>query len=296
MDISTLELFVEVVRHGSFAAVARDRNIDPSSVSRTISALEDELGVRLFQRTTRQLAPTEAGAVYFSRIEGLIEGVQQAAAEAIDFSTQPKGLLRVTAPVAFGLKSIVPLLPSFTESYPDLVLDIQLTDNIVDLLAGRIDLAIRAGPMLDSTLVAQSLMPIRNVVCASPDYLARHGRPKSPSELAQHNCILFSQASTSARWQFKDASGTVTTATAQGRTFISNVSGLQACAVAGMGLALLSHWLISDDVRDGKLVALFPEHEVTATDFKTGIWLVFPSRTYVSLKVRVFIDVLRMSL
>ena len=170
MDISTLQIFVEVMRQGSFAAVARDRDLDPSSVSRTIAALEKELGVRLFQRTTRRLSPTEAGTVYFERIEPLVEEMQQAIDIALDTAGQPKGTLRVTASVSFGQKCIVPLLPDFGFRYPELAIDLFLTDAVVDLFAERIDLAIRLGLLTDSTLVAQPLMRTRYRVCASPQY------------------------------------------------------------------------------------------------------------------------------
>ena len=138
-----LQIFVEVIRQGSFAAVARDRNLDPSSVSRAIAGLEAELGVRLFQRTTRQLSPTEAGTAYFERIEPLVEEMQQANNLATDMSRQPKGTLRVTASVSFGQKCIVPLLPNFGTLYPDLTVDLLLTDAVVDLFAERIDVALR---------------------------------------------------------------------------------------------------------------------------------------------------------
>ncbi|MEO0376477.1 MAG: LysR family transcriptional regulator [Cyanobacteria bacterium P01_A01_bin.17] len=140
MDLSVLQLFVEVMRQGSFASVARDRNVDPSSVSRAIATLEKELGIRLFQRTTRKLSPTEAGTTYFVQIEPLVEEIQRAKDIASDVSGQLRGTLRVTASVPFGLKCIVPLLPDFAALYPDLTIDLMLTDAIVDLIAERIPL------------------------------------------------------------------------------------------------------------------------------------------------------------
>ena len=149
MDVSTLQLFIEVVRQGSFAAVARDRQLDPSSVSRAIANLEKELGVRLLQRTTRQLSPTEAGLTYFERVEPLVEELQQALAVTTDMSQQPKGQLRITASVSFGLTCIVPLLPQLEAQYPDLTVDLLLTDAVVDLLAERVDVAVRLGRLAD---------------------------------------------------------------------------------------------------------------------------------------------------
>jgi DNA-binding transcriptional LysR family regulator len=296
MDVSVLQMFVEVMRQGSFAAVARDRNIDPSSVSRTIAGLEKELGIRLFQRTTRQLSPTEAGTTYFERIEPLVEELKQASAMAMDVSDQPKGELRVTASTAFGLKCIVPILPGFEALYPDLTVNLLLTDTVVDLLAERIDLAVRLGPMADSTLIAQRLMPVHYRVCASPDYLQQWGQPQHPRDIEHHSCLLFPMAGFRNRWLFRDQGGATDEVPVRGRTIISNATALQQCAIAGMGLALLPHWLVDDDIQTGTLTNVFSDYDVTATDFNTAAWLVYPSRAYVPLKVRAFMDFLKQAI
>lgn len=291
-----LQLFVDVMRQGSFAAVARDRNLDPSSVSRAIAGLEAELGIRLFQRTTRQLSPTEAGAAYFERIEPLVEEIQQAIAIATDISGQPKGTLRITTSTSFGKKCIVPLLPAFQAKYPDLAVDLLLTDAVVDLFAERIDIAIRLGLLSDSTLIAQQLMQTHYAVCASPQYLEHCEPLKKPSDLEHHNCLLFPLEGFRSRWIFRDRNGNQSEVLVQGRTTISNAIALQQCAIAGMGLALLPNWLIDEDLQTGSLINVFPDYEVTATDFSTAAWLVYPSRTYVPLKVRAFIDFLKHSI
>lgn len=296
MDISVLQLFIEVMRQCSFAAVARDRNLDPSSVSRAIAGLEEELGLRLFQRTTRQLSPTEAGIAYFEHIEPLVEEMQQAIAIATDLSGQPKGTLRLTTSTSFGKKCIVPLLPDFQAKYPDLAVDLLLTDAVVDLLAERIDVAIRLGLLSDSTLIAQQLMRTSYSVCASPQYLEQYGQLKRPSELENHNCLLFPLEGFHSRWRFRDKSGDESEIFVQGRTTISNAIALEQCAIAGMGLALLPNWLIDEDLRAGSLVNVFSDYEVTATDFSSAAWLVYPSRAYVPLKVQVFIDFLKNSI
>lgn len=288
-----LQIFVEVIRQGSFAAVARDRNIDPSSVSRAIAGLEEELGIRLLQRTTRQLSPTEAGMAYFERIQPLVEEMQQAIDIAADMSGQPKGTLRVTASVSFGLKCIVPLLSDFGTMYPDLAVDLLLTDANVDLFAERIDVAVRLGLLADSTLIAQQLMRTRYSVCASPQYLNRCGRLERPSDIENHNCLLFPLAGFRSRWIFRDRNGDESKIPVSGRTIISNAIALQQCAIAGMGLALLPHWLIDEDLQAGTLINVFPDFDVTATDFSSAAWLIYPSRAYVPLKVRVFIDFLK---
>lgn len=296
MDLSVLQLFVEVVKQGSFAAVARERNLDPSSVSRAIASLEAELGLRLLHRTTRRLALTESGMTYFERVEPLVEEMQQAIDRAVDEAGQPRGTLRVTASVSFGLKCLVPLLPTFTALYPDLTLDLLLTDANVDLVAERIDLAIRLGLLPDSSLMAQQLCRTRYLVCASPQYLREFGQPQSPQEIEQHNCLLFPLAGFRSKWRFRTSARAETEVLVQGRTLISNAIGLQHCALTGMGLALLPSWLIADDLRAGTLVSVLPDYEVTATDFNTAAWMVYPSRAYVPLKVRALIEFLKASI
>ncbi len=281
------------MRQGSFAAVARDRNLDPSSVSRAIANLEAELGIRLFQRTTRQLSPTEAGTTYFERVEPLVEEMQQAIDVATDISGQPKGTLRVTASVSFGLKCIVPLLPKFDSLYPDLTVDLWLTDAVVDLFAERMDVAVRLGFLTDSTLIATQLMQTHYSVCASPDYLKRSGQLEKPIEVENHNCLLFPLAGFRSRWIFKEKNGELSEVSVSGRTLISSGIALQHCAIAGMGLALLPNWLVAEELQAGTLINVFPNYEVTATGFNTAAWLVYPSRAYVPLKVRVFIDFLK---
>lgn len=293
MDLSVLQIFVEVMRQGSFASVARERNIDPSSVSRTIAGLESELGIRLFQRTTRKLSPTEAGMIYFKRVEPLIEEMQQAVAVAKDISGNPKGTIRVTASVSFGLKCIVPLLPGFEAKYPEVTVDLLLTDSVVDLFTERIDVAVRLGKLADSTLIAQQLMPTRYSVCASSDYVQKWGNPRIPRDIKHHKCLLFPLADFRSRWIFKHKDGNISKIPVQGKIIISNAIALQQCAISGMGLALLANWLIDEDIRAGRLVNLFPDYEVTATDFNTAAWLVYPSRAYIPLKVRVFAEELK---
>jgi DNA-binding transcriptional LysR family regulator len=296
MELSVLQTFVDVVKQGSFAAVARDRNVDPSSISRAIAGLEEELGIRLLQRTTRHLSPTEAGMTYFQRIEPLVEEMQQAIDVAADMSGQPKGTLRLTASVSFGLKCIVPLLPDFKALYPDLTLDLLLTDATVDLFTERIDLAIRLGLLADSALIAQRLMPTHYFVCASPKYLKRSGHPQTPREVETHNCLLFPLAGFRSKWRFKHPDQEESEVVVQGDTVISNAIALQQCAIAGMGLALLPHWLVNDELQAGTLVNVFPKYQVTATEFNTAAWLVYPSRAYVPLKVRVLMEFLKRSI
>lgn len=293
MEISTLRTFVDVMRRGSFAAVARDRDVDPSSISRAIAALEQALGVRLFQRSTRRLVPTEAGTVYFARIEPAIEELERAQSTVADFSDSPKGLLRVTAPVTCGQVCLVPLLPEFAAMYPELSFELLLTDGTVDLLAERIDVALRLGPLSDSAYVAHRLYSMTFVVCASPRYLKRHGSLRTPHDIEHHDCLLFPLPGYNTQWRFKSAKGAVTKVPVHGRYTISNALALRECALNDMGVTLLPRWVIGNELRDGSLINLFPNHDVTPTSFDTAAWLLYPSRRYLPLKVRVFVDYLK---
>ena len=295
MELSVLQTFVDVVRHGSFAAVARERNIDPSLISRAIAGLEKELGFRLLQRTTRKLSLTEAGMTYLQRIEPLLEEMQQAVTMAADISGQPRGILRLTTSVAFGLKVLVPLLAEFRSKYPELVIDLVLTDRNVDLLAERIDVAIRLGILEDSSLIAEQLIQTRYRVCASPQYLDSQGHPTHPTQIQSYNCLLFPLVGFRSKWMFRDAAQNEIDVPVYGDTIISNAIALQQCAIAGMGLALLPNWLIDEDLMTGTLVDVFPRYDVTATEFWTSAWFVYPSRSYVPLKVRALIDFLKQS-
>lgn len=273
--------------------MARDHNIDPSSISRTIASLEKELGVRLFQRTTRQHSLTEAGMVYYERVEPLIDEMVGAITAAQEISGQPKGTLRITASVSFGLTCVVPHLPEFEAAYPDLSVDLVLSNSVLDLVSERIDVAIRLGMMADSTLIAHQLMQTRYFVCASPQYLKQHGNPRQPQDLSQHECLRFPLGGFRSRWRFRNEQGEIEDVEIQGRIVISSAIALRECALSHMGLSLLPHWLIQADLETHRLINVFPNHAVTATTFETAAWFVYPSKSYLPLKVKVFIDFLR---
>ncbi|HLI99847.1 MAG TPA: LysR family transcriptional regulator [Bradyrhizobium sp.] len=297
MDIESLRIFVRVARRGSFAVVARDCGTDPSSVSRTIAALEDELQVRLLQRSTRRMALTEAGAQYLARVEPLLEELDSAKDDALVTGAKPIGTIRLTASVAFGQKCIAPLLPKLRETFPDLGIDLLLTDANVDLVSEGIDLAVRHGPSRDSALIGVKLTGTKYRVCASPAYLEDSRklkrRLKAPADLAAHRCLLLNLPDHRSRWLFRDSGGTIIEVPVDGDVRISSPLVLLTCAIEGMGPALLADWLAKNEFDKGALVDLFPDHAVTATDFETAAWLLYPSRSYLPRKVRVVIDFLR---
>ncbi len=304
MNTKLLDIFRDVVRLGSFTAAADKRAIDPSSVSRAIKSLESELGVRLFERSTRRLAPTEAGLAYFRAIDPLVDALDEACDRARDLVVRASGTLRVTASVAFGVEVLAPLIGSFRSAHPDVQLELELSDRRLDLVGEGLDAAIRLGPRLDdSSLVCTRLRPTTYSVCASPAWIAHHPQITAPRHLSQADCLCFSFPGFRSRWQFRRWPGAATHKTPG--TLAVDVSGpltsndalvLRQAALDGLGVALLADWTIEHHVAAGTLEVLFPQFQVTATDWETAIWLLYPSRQHLPLKVEVLRDHLRTAL
>ena len=292
MDSTTLRLFVEVMQAQSFATVARHHNLDPSSVSRAIAKLEAELEFKLFHRSTRKLSPTEAGTIYFERIAPLIDELESARQMALDISQQPQGKVRVTASPVFAEQQIVPLLPEFAQQYPAISLELILTDAYLDLIAERIDIAVRLGTLQDSSYRVQHVRTMEFFICASPAYLNQYGYPQTPQAIAQHNCLLFPRTGYRLDWLLQDAAGKITQVAIHGNYLLTNSMAIKQCAIAGMGLALLPDWLIQSDIQSGRLVRLFAQYQVSTTNDSSSIWLLYPSREYLPLKTRVFMGYL----
>ncbi len=293
MELNNLELLIDVMRQGSFAAVARQRDLDPSSVSRAIAALEDDVGARLLQRTTRRLSLTEAGEVYLRRVEPLVQELARAKEEAVGVTGSPKGTLRLTSSVAFGQVCLLPLLEDFRQAYPELNLDLLMSDENLDLIEKRIDLAIRLAPSLEADVVGTRLRTTRYRIVASPAYLKASGPIDRPDELSSRDCLCFTLPDFRARWLFRDSKSLVTEVPVAGAVAMSSALGLRQAALRGLGPALLADWLIDAEVAAGRLVDLFPNYQVTATSFDTAAWLLYPSRAFLPGKVRVAIDFLK---
>ena len=293
MDTKSLKLLVNAAKLGSFAAVARKLDIDPSSVSRTISSLEENLGLRLFQRTTRQLELTEAGEIYLNRITPLLNEFDYALNEAHKVSKEPGGNLRMTASISFGQICLLPHLKEFNRLYPDIKIELQLTDSVVDLVAGGIDLACRLSPKLNSELIGTRLFDTRYYVCVSPDYFNTMPKVNSPEDLEQHKCLVFTLPDYRSQWIFKDTDSTQTKVQINSDVSISSALALKECALNGMGPALLAGWLVEPELKSGKLISLLEQYEVSAEDFNTSVWLLYPSRNFLPMKTRAMIDFLK---
>jgi len=293
MNIRHLQLFNDVMHAGSFTAVAQHRQVEPSSVSRAIASLEAELGVRLFERTTRRFEPTEAGRTYHSQTASLLEELELAGARARDVAATPSGHVRMTSSIAFGCEVLSPLVSAFRRDHPALSLELVLSDSAVDLVGERVDLAIRLGPAPTDGYVRSRLMDVRHRVCASPAWVAGHPDIVEPDDLRDHDCLRFPFPGFSDRWRFRRADGDITSVPVTGSLIISNALALKQCLLDGAGPGLLADWMVNPALAAGDLVDLFPAHEVTATVFDTAAWLLYPSRSYVPSKVRASIDFLR---
>ena len=298
MDLTTLKLLIDVARAGGFAPAARARDVDPSSVSRAVAQVEAELGVRLFQRSTRRLTLTEAGEIYLRRLEPALEEIAQAA-EAARAASGPvaagalQGRLRLTASVAFGQVMVTPLLPQWRAEHPGLIVELMLSDAVSDLVAERIDLAIRLGSNVSGDVIATKLFATRYRVCAAPDYLTAAPPLGEPSDLMAHECLRFALPGFRAPWRFQAEDRGEQQVAVEGKLLISNALALREAAVQGLGPALLAEWLIAGDIAAGRLIDIFPAWEVTATNFDTAAWAVYPSRAFLPVKVRAMIDFLR---
>lgn len=290
MDIQHLKIFVEVVQQGSFAGAARQLVLTPSAVTRAVAALEATLGARLLQRTTRKLALTEAGAAYLERVRPLLEDLEHAGEELRAHTGRVCGTVRVTASVAYGQMALVPLLPALHAAHPALEVDLLLNDTMLDMVAHRIDVALRLGPLVDSSLVGMQLRPVRFRVCASPAYLRKHGRPRKPADLAQCECLRFPLPGFRTQWTFRDRDGRTEVVAVRGWLVMSSALALHRAALDGLGPALLADWLIGPDIAAGRLVDLFPEFEATATNFESAVSLLYVSRDHVPRRVRAFVE------
>ena len=291
MEVERLRVFRDVARAGSIAAAARLAGCDPSAVSRSVAALEAELGLRLFQRTTRRLTLTEAGEGYLRRVEPLIDELSLARDEVLGLAARPSGRLRVTASNGYGQTVVAPLLRSFRDQFPEVALDLFLTDALIDLVAERIDVAIRLGPRPAGDFIVARLAPVTARVVASPDYIRSHPAISGPADVVHHTCLL-SVPQSRATWTFRrdDRDEAVSVA---GAIATSNTLALKRCALDGLGVAVLPDWLTDDEIAAGRLVVVLPGWTVAVRRFGNAVWTVYPSRSFLPLKTRAFIDHLR---
>ena len=306
-DLSTTALFVKVVESGSFSATARFLEMTPSAVSRQISQLESELGGRLFQRTTRKQSLTEAGEIYFRYAQRLLEELDAAKTAVRQLSDNPSGHLQVTAEADFALAFIQPVLPEFLKLYPNIQLSLHMSTSFQDLIDQHLDVAIRIGHLDDSSLSARKLADSRSVICASPGYLSKYGKPAHPRDLAVHNCLSFRVRSGANSWRFasseigKEGKGEEEKEEKREEKEPINVSitgcikanalaFLRQSALDDIGIVMMPTWMIRDELEKQHLVPILTDFPTIPSS--TPIHAVFPHKRQLAPKVRAFVDFL----
>jgi len=282
-----MQTLVAVVDAGSFVKAADSLSLSKAAVSRYVADLEARLGVRLLQRTTRRLSLTEAGQGFYARSKELLAGVDEAEAELTSRSGAASGLLRINAPVTFGILHLAPLWGLFRSQYPDVALDLTLADRVVDLVEDGYDMAIRIATLPSSTLVSKRLASTRMLLCASPAYLAAKGTPLHPRDLALHAVIAYTYWAAKDEWHFDGPEGTVSVTT-RPCIHANNGDTCRAAALAHQGIILQPSFLVGEDLAAGRLVELLPAYR----SLEMGIYAVYPSRKHVPPKVRVLVDFL----
>lgn len=286
-DLAGMAVFARVVEASSFTEAARRLGTSKAAVSKQVSRLEERLGARLLNRTTRRLSLTEVGAAFYEHCARIVAEAEEAELAVTRLHAVPRGTLRVDVPVNFGMRYLAPLLPDFMGHYPELAVDITFNDRFIDLVDEGYDLAVRIGHLPDSSLVARKLAESRRVVCASPDYWERHGRPSHPAELAAHNCFGYSYLATRNEWRFRGPDGPIAIRVS-GSMHSNNGDALRAAAAAGIGVALVPVFLAPEDLRAGRLEPVLEAFE----EAPPGIYAVYPHNRHLSAKVRAFVDYL----
>jgi DNA-binding transcriptional LysR family regulator len=282
-----MTVFARVVEAGSLSAAARSIPMPLTSVSRHLAALEQRLGTQLLLRTTRHLSLTDEGRLVYDRAKTILSELQEMEMTLRANRSEPSGRLRVSAPVLIGRQLIAPQLPAFLARYPLVDIDLLLIDRAVNLVEEDIAVAVRVGRLPDSSLVARRLAEIRMVVCAAPSYLARRGRPTTPADLRQHDCLVFSDTPGPIEWHFQSPKGRISVKV-QGRLCVNNLDALASAAIGGAGIARVPSWQVSADLSAGHLEALLTYCERPAAP----VHAVFQHSKISSAKIRAFIDYL----
>jgi DNA-binding transcriptional LysR family regulator len=285
IEMLDLQLFSAVVEARSFSAAARAHATTTSAASKRVARLEELLGVRLLERTTRRVLPTDAGATFYARAVRILSDLGEAEDELATLGGKPRGTLRVSAPVLLGERHLAPLLAPFLAKYPDLKVELVLADAFVNLIAERFDVALRVGLLVDSSLVRVKVGQAAGVVVAAPSYLERMGRPETPRDLAQHNCLRFTNVTAAQEWRFRGKRGEMTVAVT-GNFNINHGGGLREAVISGIGIARLPEFFVADAVAKKQLVPLLESYSVGPI----GIHLVHPAGAKPLPKVEAFVS------
>lgn len=281
-------MFIAVMDEGSFTAAADKLGTSSGQASKLLSRLESDLGVRLLNRTTRSVSPTEAGRAYYDRLKPLLDELETLDLDIRNISQSPRGRLRLSAPLTFGIRELAPALNDFAGLYPDIELDVSFSDRVVNVVDEGFDMAVRIGRPGDSSLIIRRLGTVRIVVVATPAYLEEHGAPENLSDLAHHNCIIDTNFRDPNRWPFKKADGEETMVSVAGRIRYSNAAACQQAALAGLGLACIPSFVAEQSLRSGELVRVLREYEPSPYD----VHALYPHNRHLAAKVRLLVDFL----
>jgi DNA-binding transcriptional LysR family regulator len=287
-NLTDIAIFVKVVELSSFTAAAEALESSQPVVSKAVTRLEEKLGARLLNRTTRRLSLTEAGSELYRRSVRALKELEDAELEVARFQTEPRGTLRVAAPMSFSILQLGPVIQSFLERYPGVTVELNMDDRQVDIIEEGYDVAIRIGQLQSSNLVARKITPCRQVMCASPAYLAKRGSPERPEDLLEHNCILYSLLLTPREWRLVDADGEQHTVPVGGTLHSNNGLVNRAAAVAGAGIVLLPTFYVGEEVRSGALKPVLCKFRPQ----ELAVYAVYPERRNLTPKVRAFVDFL----
>jgi DNA-binding transcriptional LysR family regulator len=285
-DFEGLALFAKVAEERSFAGAARSLGLSVATVSRAVARLEERLGARLLNRTSRQLALTEFGASLAARAGEVFRLAEEAEGAAREQSAQPRGLVRLAVPMSFGLRWVAPLLPEFFRRYPEVQIDLHLSDATVDIVGDGFDAALRIAVLPDSSLVARKLAPVARLILAAPAYLARHGTPTHPSELQAHACLGYAYRARSDTWRFTNAAGEEASVRPRGPLRVTNSDALLPTVTAGLAICELPDFIAADYMRDGRLVPILAGWSMPLG----GLYFVTPSARARPAKIEVLGD------
>lgn len=287
-NLTDIAVFVRVVERGSFTLAADDLALSRAAVSKYVSRLEERLGARLMHRTTRRLSLTEAGAALFEASRGAIERIEEAEAAVARYQAVPKGRLRVSAPMSFGILHLGTAVAEFCRAYPDITVDLRLDDRFVNLVEEGVDAAVRIGALTDSSLVARRIAKTQAVACAAPAYLGERGEPETPEDLVGHDCLLYSYLSTADVWRFQGPDGRDIPVAVAGALRANNGILLADAAAAGRGIVMGPSFYVAPRIRSGELRRILKAYRLP----ELGIHAVYPQREFVPPKVRAFVDFL----
>ncbi|MGE5650110.1 LysR family transcriptional regulator [Noviherbaspirillum sp. UKPF54] len=282
-----MKVFAAVVDTGSFASAADRLDMSRAMTSKYVAHLEEHLGTRLLQRTTRKLTLTESGATYYERCVQILADIAEAEEGAVHHTEAPRGTLRVTMPVSFGILHMGPAVTAYMKRYPEVKIDILLNDRRVDLIEEGLDLAVRIGSLPESGLIARKLASDRIVICGAPEYFAQHGTPKTPEDLVGHNCLIYSYAASGDEWKLTGPDGEHAVRVS-GSMRATNGDMVKLAALGGLGVMRQPLFLLAEELRSGRLVEVLREYRLP----EIGIYAVYPSRKHLSAKVRSFVDFL----